>query len=100
MLDVADENRTYKVLIANIPTIITDRKFAEVKEYPKIKEDVAYSLTAMKDLQFDIWVASHASQFDLHEKRKPGDMYNPLMFADRKGYEEALENVWKVYQQK
>lgn len=100
MLDVADDNRNYKVLIANIPTIITDRKFVEVKEYPSIKEDVTYSLTAMKELQFDIWVASHASQFNLHKKRKPGDTYNPLIFADRKGYDEALENVWKVYRQK
>jgi len=100
MLETKDDDRSYKVLIANIPTIIISRKFAEVSEYPDIKKDVANSLTAMKDLQFDIWVASHASQFALHSKRKPGDAYNPLAFADRKGYDQALENVWKVYRQK
>ncbi|MCC6289675.1 MAG: subclass B3 metallo-beta-lactamase [Chitinophagaceae bacterium] len=100
MLDVTDENRSYKVLIANIPTIIISRKFAEVKEYPDIKTDIANSLTAMKDLQFDIWVASHASQFGLHQKRKPGDAYDPLIFSDRKGYDRALENVWKAYKEK
>ncbi len=31
----------------------------------------------MKNLQFDIWLAAHASQFDLHGKRKPGDAYHP-----------------------
>ncbi len=55
MLDVKDNNRIYKVLIANIPTIITERKFADVKEYPSVKEDYAYTLNAMKQLEFDIW---------------------------------------------
>jgi metallo-beta-lactamase class B len=100
MLDVKDNNRTYKVLIANIPTIITERKFAEVKEYPSIKEDYAYTLNAMKHLKFDIWVASHASQFNLHKKHIPGTHYNPDVFADRSGYDKALEDVYKVYQEK
>lgn len=100
MLDVKDSSRTYKVLIANIPTIITERRFAEVKEYPSIKEDYAYTLNAMKHLKFDIWVASHASQFNLHKKHIPGDSYNPRAFADRKGYDRALENVNKVYREK
>ena len=100
MLDVKDDNRTYKVLIANIPTIITGRKFAEVKEYPSIREDYAYTVNAMKHLKFDIWVASHASQFNLHKKRMPGDPYNPEAFADRKGYDEALENIYKIFREK
>jgi metallo-beta-lactamase class B len=54
----------------------------------------------MKHLKFDIWVASHASQFNLHKKHIPGDPYNPEAFADRKGYDQALENVYKVYQKK
>lgn len=100
LLDVTDEKGTYRVLIANIPTIIISRKFAEVSEYPNIKEDVANSLTAMKALQFDIWVASHASQFNMHSKRKPGDRYHPEAFADRAGYDEILENVWNDYKKK
>lgn len=100
MLEVKDDTRTFKVLIANIPTIIISRTFAEVKEYPGIQKDVANSLTAMKNLQFDIWVASHASQFNMHSKRKPGDAYNPDVFADRAGFDRALENVWKVYNEK
>lgn len=100
MLDVKDEKRSYSVLIANIPTIITSRKFAEIKEYPGIKQDVANSLTAMQALQFDLWVASHASQFNLHTKRKTGDACNPEAFAGRADYDRALENVWKVYREK
>lgn len=100
MLDVKDDNRSWRILIANIPTIIISRKFAEVTDYPTIKEDVSYSLNTMKELQFDIWVAAHASQFGLHKKRKPGDPYNPQAFADRKGYDQALENVWKLYKEK
>ncbi len=100
MLEVKDEKRSYTVLIANIPTIITSRKFAEIKEYPHIKKDLARSLTAMQGLQFDLWVASHASQFNLHSKRKAGDAYNPEAFTGRADYDRALENVWKVYKEK
>nr|WP_262915452.1 subclass B3 metallo-beta-lactamase [Niabella ginsengisoli] len=90
LLEVKDSTKTYKVLIANIPTIITDKGFSEIPAYPNIRKDYVYTLQAMKNLEFDIWVAAHASQFDLHTKRKPGDKYNPAAFVDRKGYEAAL----------
>ncbi len=100
MLTVQDDKRSYRVLIANIPTIITSRRFSEIKEYPAIKKDLAYSLKAMEALEFDIWVASHASQFHLHSKRQEGASYDPQAFAGRTDYDRALQNVWKVYRQK
>ncbi|MBX3241442.1 MAG: subclass B3 metallo-beta-lactamase [Chitinophagaceae bacterium] len=100
LLEVTDESGTFKVLIANIPTIITSRKFSEVSEYPEIKQDLSYTLTAMQELNFDLWVASHASQFGLHKKRQPGEPYNPRIFADRKGYDLALENVKKIFRER
>ena len=30
----------------------------------------------------DIWVSSHAGQFNLHKVYKPGDAYNPARFGD------------------
>ncbi|MET0634672.1 MAG: subclass B3 metallo-beta-lactamase [Chitinophagaceae bacterium] len=93
LFDVKDENKTYRVLIANIPTIITDRKFSEITAYPGMAADYAYTLDVMKQLHFDLWVASHASQFDLHKKHKPGDAYNPEVFADRAGFDESLREI-------
>jgi metallo-beta-lactamase class B len=53
----------------------------------------------MKNLQFDIWVASHASQFKLHRKRKYGDGYRPSAFIDRTGYQQAINDLQKQYDQ-
>jgi metallo-beta-lactamase class B len=90
VFETKDKNQTYKVLIANLPSIIIDRKFAEVKDYQDIQKDYAYTFEAMKKIDFDLWVASHASQFDLHTKRKTGDAYNPKLFADKEIYFQKL----------
>ena len=100
LFDVNDGHKQYKVLIANLPTIINDEKFADVKKYPDIAKDFAYTLSAMKKLQFDIWLASHASQFSLQAKHKPGDAYNPAVFVDREGYDNALAELKKKYDEK
>jgi metallo-beta-lactamase class B len=100
LFNVKDKKRTYKVLIANMPSIVTNKKFAEIPTYPNISKDYAYTLAAMKKLKFDIWLASHASQFDLYSKHKPGSVYNPTAFIDRKGYDEALNGLQDQYLRK
>lgn len=100
LFNVKDEKRTYKVLIANMPSIIIDGKFSEVKSYPGIANDYAYTLSHMKTLSFDIWLASHASQFNLHAKHNPGDAYNPGAFTDRAGYDAELAQLQKDYDKK
>ncbi len=54
----------------------------------------------MKKITFDIWLASHASQFKMHEKHKPGDAYNPAAFIDHDGYNAALRDLQKQYDEK
>jgi len=100
LFDVKDDKRSYRVLIANMPSIIIDKKFSEVTTYPGIANDYAYTLSNMKNLSFDIWLASHASQFSLHEKHKPGDAYNPSAFFDEAGYDAALAELQKQYDAK
>jgi metallo-beta-lactamase class B len=97
---VKDDKQSYKVLIANLPTIVTDKSFTSLATYPDIAKDYAYTLHAMKNISFDIWLASHASQFNLHTKRKPSDDYNPNAFADQAGYDEALADLQKDYDEK
>ena len=100
LFDVKDEYKTYKVLIANMPTIVTDRKFSDIPLYPDIAGDYAFTLDAMKKLSFDIWLSSHASQFGLHTKHKPGDAYNPEAFVDRKGYDQSVRELETRYLKK
>ena len=100
LLTVKDEQHSYKVLIANMPSIVAEKPFAEVAAYPAIATDYAYTLQAMKKLSFDLWVASHASQCMLHKKHQPGDSYNPNAFADRAGYDEILNELQESYDNK
>lgn len=100
VFETKDSNRSYKVLIANMPSIIIDKKFSEVKAYPTIAKDYEYTLNAMKKLDFDIWVASHASQFSLHEKHHPKDPYNPEVFMNKKEYFDDLDSLEKQYLEK
>ncbi len=100
MFDVKDKKQSYKVLIANMPTIITDKKFTEIPAYPNITKDYIYTFAAMKVLKFDIWLASHASQFGLYTKHKPGAAYNPAAFIDRKGYDAELKDLQDQFAKK
>ena len=90
IFNTKDGNATYRVLIANLPSVITDRKFSDIKDYPTIQEDYNQTFAAMQKINFDIWLASHANQFNLHQKRKPGAAYNPKVFMDKKEY---LDNI-------
>ncbi len=87
---VKDRKRKYRVLIANMPTIITDENFSDISAYPNIAKDYAYTLNSMRHLTFDIWLASHASQFDLVKKHKPGSAYNPAAFMNKKEYDDEI----------
>lgn len=100
LVKVKDGNKSYKVLIANMPSIVIDGKFSEAKKYPNIQKDYAYTLKAMKNIDFDLWVASHAGQFDLHALRKPTDPYNPAIFGNKKTYFEYLNDLETEYQEK
>lgn len=100
LFTVSDDVKSYKVLIANMPTIVTDSSFASINIYPEIAADYAYTLKAMKNISFDIWVASHASQFNLHRKHKPGNAYNPAAFIDQTGYDAEIKNLQKDFDEK
>jgi len=100
LFTVKDELKSYRVLIANLPTIVTEMPFNSIHSYPGIAADYAYTLKAMKNISFDIWLASHASQFKLHDKHKPGDAYNPSAFKDQAGYDTAISDLQKEFEKK
>ena len=97
LFTVKDEKRSYRVLIANIPTILDQTTFPRMATYAGVMKDYAYTLDTMPRLQFDLWFAAHAGQFGLLQKHHPGDPYNPMAFADRAGYDAEITEQQKAF---
>jgi metallo-beta-lactamase class B len=95
--DVREGGKTYRVIIANMGTINPGVKVSGMPTYPNITRDYAATFAAQKEMRIDVWLASHASQFRMHEKYKPGDAYDPERFVDPEGYLEAVRRLEKAY---
>lgn len=100
MIETKDEKRSWKLLILNVPSILSETRIFGMPSYPNVGKDYRYTIAQLKDLQFDLWVASHASQFSLHDKRKPGEAYRPEVFADRPGFEATVSYVRGEYEKR
>ena len=96
-LNVPEGGKTYRVVIANMGSINPGVTVGGMAKYPGITEDYARTFKAQKDMQIDVWLASHASQFKLHEKYKPGDAFNPDRFVDPQGFKASVEQLEKTY---
>jgi metallo-beta-lactamase class B len=92
-----ENGRTYRVLIANPGAINAGVVLLHNPKYPNIVEDYARTFHAQKELTTDIFLASHAGQFRMHDKYKPGDPYNPGRFVDPQGYRASVERMEKAY---
>ena len=92
-----DGSQTYDVLIANLPSINPGVTLLVNPKYPNIMADYANTLAQLKSLHPDIFLSSHASQFDLHRKYQPGDTYQPLRFVDPAGFRAAVDQYRAAY---
>jgi metallo-beta-lactamase class B len=96
-LTVAENGRSYHVLIANMGSINPGTVFIGNKKYPQIADDYARTFREQKKLECDIFLSSHASQYRLHDKWKPGQAYSPDTFVDPEGYKAAVANAETNY---
>jgi len=96
-LDVTDAGKTYRVIIANMGSINPGVKVTGMPGYPTIGQDYAATFLAQKDMKIDVWLASHAGQFNMHDKYKPGDPYDPNRFVDPAGFLASVQRLEKAY---
>lgn len=97
-LNVQDSGKTYRVVIANMGSINPGVKVNGMPGYPGIADDYARTFASQKAMQIDIWLASHASQFGLHQKYKPGDPYDPNRFVDPQGFQRSVAKLQSAYE--
>jgi metallo-beta-lactamase class B len=96
-LTVREAGRDYRVVIANMGSINPGVTVSGMPKYPTIAADYARTFAAQKALPVDVFLASHASQFGLHDKYHPGDAYDPNRFVDPQGYRAAVERLEQAY---
>lgn len=92
-----DDNRAYDVLVANMNSINGGVELLNSPGYPTIAEDFASTLSAQAEMTPDVWVSSHAGQFNLHEIYSPGDRYDPSRFGDLAAYRAKVASYRRAY---
>jgi metallo-beta-lactamase class B len=98
-LNVPDGGKTYRVIIANMGSINPGVKLTGMPGFPDIAQAYEQTFRAQKDMKIDVWLASHASQFHLHEKYTPGSPYNPDRFVDPDGFLKSVQELEKTYRE-
>jgi metallo-beta-lactamase class B len=82
--------KTYRVGIINLGSINAGVNITGMPGFPGIEAAYRQTFRDQKALEIDVFLASHASQFDLHRKYQPGDPYDPARFVDPEGYRAAV----------
>ena len=95
--EIRENGKTYRVVIANLGSINPGVTVTGMPGYPGIEQDYARTFAAQRAMTIDVFLASHASQFGMHAKYKPGDAYNPERFVDPKGFMDAVTRLEKAY---
>jgi metallo-beta-lactamase class B len=96
-MNVKEGGKIYQVIIANMGTINPGVRVSGMPKYPDIAQDYARTFLAQKIMKIDVWLASHASQFRMHEKYKPGDPYSPDRFVDPQGFLASVQRLEEVF---
>ena len=95
--EIRENGKTYRVVIANMGSINPGVTVTGMATYPGIQQAYARTFAAQQAMKIDVWLASHASQFRMHDKYKPGDPYNPDRFVDPNGFLDAVKRLEKAY---
>lgn len=99
-LTVEENGQSYDVLIANMGSVNASVNLAHMPGYPEIADDYRRTFEAQEALNPDIWLASHASQFGLHEKYTPGMAYDPNRFVDPDGWHAKVAEYEALYEER
>ncbi len=92
-MEVKENGKLYKVLIANMGTINPGKQMIVDPTYPGVSQDFAYTYKNQKMMDVDIWVAAHKSQYGFYEKYQAEQGYSPETFVDPDGYIDAIEEL-------
>ena len=90
---VRESGKTYRVGIVNMGSINDGVTVTGMPGFPDIEAAYRKTFRDQKALDLDIFLASHAGQFNLHRKYQPGNRYDPERFVDPAGYRAAVARM-------
>lgn len=96
-MQISEGGVEYDVVIANMGTINPGKKLEVEPTYPGVSEDFASTYRRQKQMDVDVWVSAHGSQYGLHDKYVPGQPYSPDTFVDPAGFVAAVERLEAIY---
>jgi len=87
---VTHNNEPFYVVIVGSVNVNPGYQLVNNKKYPNIANDFKKSFAKLKSLTCDIFLGSHASQFDLQKKYQLMQQGNEYSFVDLKGYQDHI----------
>ncbi len=98
-MTVRENGRDYRVVLANMGSMNPGLRLLDDPTYPGIAEDFAETFRRQLDLEVDVWVAAHASQWGLHDKYQPGDPYDADAFVDPEGLRRQVAHYQRLFEE-
>ena len=98
MAVIGEDEEEYNVLVANMGTINNGKNLTIDPTYSGVADDFIETYEKQKQLEVDVWVAAHNSQYNMHEKYRSGQPYNPETFVDPAGFLRAIEDLERRYE--
>jgi metallo-beta-lactamase class B len=94
---VNENGRDYNVGIINMGTVNGGKRLVVDPTYDNVAVDFATTYNAQKKMDIDVWVSAHNGQYNMHEKYRPGQAYDPETFVDPAGFVRAVERLETAY---
>ena len=90
--EIAEGEQQLKVLFAGSTGVNPGTVLPSMPTYPTIGADYDRAFRVQASLSPDIWLAAHASLFDLAHKREKQKAGGPNPFIDPAGWKQSVEN--------
>ena len=98
LMSVEDGGRTYAVVFPGSLSVNPGTRLVKDPSYPGIADDYRRSMRLLESLRPDIFLAAHASAFDLEAKRARAAQEGARAFVDPEGYRRWLENAKTTFE--
>jgi metallo-beta-lactamase class B len=90
LMTVQDGGRSYRVVFAGSTSVNPGTRLVTEPSYPTIADDFRRAFSVLESLEPDIFLAAHASFFDLAGKREKAKQQGPAAYVDPEGYHRLI----------